>query len=167
MKEEKNLKTIQETATILGISAQAIRGWKITHPEFLVCVVPGKVEKIDLEKFCRFLYEWKESESTKAEDTNDNISNQLKEARLEKMRLDIDIQKGSLVDKERYLETERERLQTLKSVLLQLPEKLAPELGLEHKQKEVLKSSLRSTLVQLKGTFESKSKQWEEFINGI
>lgn len=157
MKDYKISKT--ELGTLLGKSTTTIQNWSNDSSKLGKCI--DESGKIDLCKVVKWLYEWKEEEANK----KDNSSDEKKFWDAKRSEASYKEQIQELVPKTPYLQTEKERFLLVKSAVLNLPEKLSPELGLTPAQRKVVENSCRSIIEGLKNTFKNRNKDWADYVN--
>jgi len=152
---------IAELARVLGVTRKTIKDWE-SKPEFMACFDDKK--ELDVIKLLQFLYLWKVQTEKEVVALSSKELKTFYDAK--RSELIYREQIGELVPKAEYLETEKERLHTIRHNILDLPNKLAIELNLEEIQKKLVYNSCRNILMSIKDTFEGKEEIWTEFING-
>lgn len=157
MKDCKISKT--EFGTLLGKSSTTIQNWSNDSSKLGKCL--DESGKVDLLKVVKWLYEWKEEEANK----KDNSSDEKKYWDAKRSEASYKEQIQELIPKKPYLQTEKERFLLLKSAVLNLPEKLSPELGLSPGQRSVVENSCRAIIEGLKETFRGRTKDWNDYVN--
>lgn len=146
-------------AKLLGVTTNAVKSWELSR-DFGTCY---SGDKVNLEKAVRWLYEWKlEAEESTHEEDPKSVKAYWDGKKAEAT---FKVMVGELVSKTDYINTEKERMSILKDGIMDIPNKIAPDLNLNEAQRNQVKVVCASVLELAQKTFKNRLKDWMEIIN--